>query len=157
VLKGSPVKSAADLKGKTVGSMLGTMDSIVAHSLRDRGMVAEVKDFNTMGETFMALRNRQVDAAILDQGTYIGQKEQMPDLEAVGEPLFYLPKPGWAEAEAKADYKLGGLAIGVRREDTRLLEAINGALKAMEEDGTRERILTKYNLWDKAQGKLFKE
>jgi ABC-type amino acid transport substrate-binding protein len=156
VLKGSPVKGADDLKGKTVGTMLGTMDSVVAHSLGNRGITVEVKDFNSMGEAFMALRNRQVDAAILDQGTYIGQKEEMPDLEAVGEPLFYLPKPEWAQAEAKADYRLGALAVGVRREDTGLLEAINAALKAMDEDGTRQRILTKYGLWDKAQGQLFK-
>jgi ABC-type amino acid transport substrate-binding protein len=156
VKTGSPIKTIADLKGKILGSTLGTMDSLNAHMLVDHGEAASVLDFNTFGEPFVALRNGQVDAVILDQGTLYGQQEQMHDLRTIGEPVYYHPKPAWAEAEAKAPYILGGTAIGVRKECGDLLEAINGALRSMDADGTRKAILTKYGVWADYQAKLMK-
>lgn len=156
VLKDSPIKSAADLKGKTLASTLGTMDSIVAHSLVDSGKAAKVLDFNTFGEPFLALRNKQADAVILDETLYLGQKGDMPDLVMVGEPLYYIPKKEWAEAEKKADYKLGALAVGVRKECDDLREAINKALAEMDKDGTRKAILNKYKIWNDQQANMKK-
>ena len=151
VTKDSPIKSEADLKGKTLATLLGSTDSLVAHSIVARGGAAEVKDFNTYAEPFMALRNKQVDAVIFDQFTYMGFKESMLDLMVVGEPILYLPKPEWAEAQAKADYKLGGPGIAVRQDDTALLDAINKALDEMDADGTRQKIIEKYGAWDELQ------
>jgi ABC-type amino acid transport substrate-binding protein len=157
VLKDSPIKTMADLKGKILGSTLGTMDSINAHWLVDQGMAQEVKDFNDFGQPFVALKNKQIDSVILDQITYIGQKDELKDLVTVGEPIFYRSKPEWAAAEGNAKYKLGGIGIGVRKEDTRLLEAINAALAEMDKDGTRKTILEKYNIWAPEQAHLMKE
>lgn len=151
VTEDSPIKSEADLKGKVLASLLGSTDSLVAHSLVDRGLAAEVKDFNTYAEPLLALRNKQVDAVIFDQLTYQGYKESMPDLAVVGEPILYIPKPEFADAQAKADYKLGGVAIGMRAEDTALLDAVNKALDEMDADGTRQKILEKYKSWDDLQ------
>lgn len=151
VTQDSPIKSEADLSGKVLGSLLGSTDSLVAHSIVDRGGAAEVKDFNTYAEPFMALRNKQVDAVIFDQLTYMGFKESMADLVTVGEPILYLPKAEWAEAQEKADYKLGGVGIGVRVEDKALLDAVNKALDEMDQEGTRKEILTKYGAWDDLQ------
>lgn len=150
VLKDSPINSLEDLKGKTVASTVGTTDSLTAHSLRERGLVGEVKDFNTYGEPFAALRNKQVDAVLLDQFNYQGQSAQA-DIKKVGEPIYYVPKAEWADAEAKADYRLGGVAMAVREEDERLLEAINVALEKMDKDGTRKKILEKHGLWEPFQ------
>jgi len=147
----SNIHSVADLKGKIVASVLGSMDSLNAHNMADAGQVAEVKDFNGWGEPFIALRNKQVDAVIIDQMTYLGQQEGMNDLRLVGEPMFYQPKPEWAEAESKADYKLGAAGIVVREEDVSLLNAINAAIDEMFADGTHERILRKYGAWDESQ------
>ncbi len=151
VTEDSPIKSEEDLKGKVLASLLGSTDSLVAHSIVARGGAAEVKDFNTYAEPFMALRNKQVDAVIFDQFTYMGFKESMPDLRIAGEPILYVPKPEWADAQAKADYNLGGVGIGVRAEDASLLEAINKALDEMDADGTRQKILEKYDAWDELQ------
>src|SRR5262249_5726801 len=115
------------------------------------------KDFNTYGEPFLALRNSQVDAVILDEQQAVEKVKEMPEIEMVGDPLFYVPKPEWADAEAKAPYKLGGLAVGVRREDSKLLEAINAALDAMDKDGTRERILRTHGVWNEHQRNLMKQ
>ena len=152
----SPIQSADDLNGKVLASTLGTMDSLVAHSLVDQGMAASVMDFNTFGEPFLALRNNQVDAVVMDETTYLAQLEEMPDLRVVGEPLYYIPKAEWAEAEETADYRLGGLGIGVRQECTDLKAAIDQALADMTADGTREAILRKYDIWSDNQINLMK-
>jgi ABC-type amino acid transport substrate-binding protein len=157
VLKDSAIKTMDDLKGKIIASTLGTMDSVNAHWLVDQGMAGEVKDFNDFGQPFVALKNKQVDAVILDQITYIGQKDELKDLVPVGGPIYYRPNPEWAEAETKAKYKLGGLGIGVRKEDTALLQAINAALADMGKDGTRKKILEKYQCWSPEQEHLMKE
>jgi len=156
VLKDSPIHSMADLKDKILSSTLGTMDSLTAHRLVDQGMAAKVQDFNTFGEPFVALRNKQVDAIIFDQTTFKAEADRSGDLKIVGDALPYQPKPEWLEAENKAPYVLGGLAVGMRRECSDLAEAVNKALADMEADGTRKSILEKYRSWGPEQAKLMK-
>lgn len=152
----SPIHSPADLKGRKVGTTLGTNDSVNAHRLADEGKIGEVMDFNTFGEPFVALQNGQVDAVLLDQGTLLGQQEKMKNLRVVGEPIYYQPKAEWAAAEAKAHYRFGSSAIAVRAECTDLLKAVNNALLSMDQDGTRQRIISKYGAWSPEQATLTK-
>jgi ABC-type amino acid transport substrate-binding protein len=156
VLKDSPIQSMADLKGKILSSTLGTMDSLTAHRLVDMGAADKVMDFNTFGEPFTALRNKQVDAIVFDQTTFKAEADRAGDLRMVGDPIPYQPKPEWKAAEDKAPYVLGGLAVGMRPECTDLATAINGALASMEADGTHQRILEKYGAWGPEQVKLMK-
>lgn len=156
VLQSSPLKTMTDLKGKTLGSTLGTNDSLTAHQLVDQGAAAAVKDFNTFGDPFVALRNGQVDAVVMDQGTLSGQRSLMANLRTVGDPIRRRPRPEWAAAEAAAGYRLGSEAIAVRAECTDLLAAIDKALLDMEADGTRRAILTHYGVWEPDQAKLTK-
>src|ERR1700730_5723353 len=116
VMKDSPIQTLADLKGKTLGSTLGTNDSLTAHQLVDDGVAAVVKDFNTFGDPFVALKGGQIDAAVLDQATLSGQRTIMSNLRTVGEPIRRRPKPEWAEAEAKASYRLGSEGVATRQE-----------------------------------------
>lgn len=152
----SPIKTMDDLKGKILGTTLGTKDSLNAHMLVDEGKAGSVLDFNTFGEPFVALQNGQVDAVILDQGTFAGQQEELGNMRIVGEPIYYHAKPEWEEAEAMAPYILGSTAIAVKRECPDLLAAINTALASMEADGTRKAILEKYGMWADYQAKLTK-
>ncbi len=152
----SPIQSPADLKGRKVGTTLGTNDSVNAHRLVSEGQIGEVLDFNSFGEPFVALQNGQVDAVLLDQGTLLGQREKMKNLRVVGQPIYYHPKPEWAEAESKASYKFGTSAVAVRAECSDLLGAINGALQSMDQDGTRQKILAKYGAWSPEQATLTK-
>lgn len=150
----SPIRSAADLKGKKVATTLGTNDSLNAHRMAAAGQIGEVMDFNTFGEPFAALQNGQVDAVLLDQGTLLGQREKMSNLRVVGQPIYYQPKPEWAAAESRAHYRFGTSAVAVRDECTDLLQAINGALNAMNQDGTRRKILERYGAWSPEQANL---
>jgi ABC-type amino acid transport substrate-binding protein len=150
VPKASSYHDLADLKGKVAASVLGTMDSLTAHNLADKGAFSEIKDFNTFGEPFVALRNGQVDAVVIDQTTLKGQQDNMGDLRVLAGPYFYEPKPEWKDAESKAPYKLGAVGLAVRADDTRLLAALNQAIDDMYSDGTNEKILKKYGVWDPA-------
>ncbi|MEZ5805571.1 MAG: ABC transporter substrate-binding protein [Rhizobiaceae bacterium] len=156
VLKDSAYKEPADLKGQIVGSVMGSMDSIVAHSLSEKGEVGEVLDFNNFGEPFQALRNGQVQAVILDQATLLGQMSENSDLRVVGEPLFYVPGKEWEEAESKSDYKLGAVGVAIRPECTDLQAAIDQAFEKLDKQGLRKEILERYGLWDDTQAKLLK-
>lgn len=151
VPEGSTIRSIDDLKGKSLGTLAGGSDSLVAHSIVDRGLAGEVRDYGDFTAPFIALRNGQVDAVIMDQVTFSGIKESMPNLIAVGEPIFYIPPPQWEEAQAKAKYVLGSNGVAMRKEDTNLLEAVNQVLADMETDGTRQKIFEKYNIWDEYQ------
>jgi ABC-type amino acid transport substrate-binding protein len=150
VPKTASYQTLSDLKGKVAGSVLGTMDSLTAHTLEGKGAFSDVKDFNTFGEPFVALRNGQVDAVVIDQSTYKGQQDNVHDLRTLSGPYLYEPEDKWKEAEEKAPYKLGAVGIAVRAEDTRLLEALNQAITDMYADGTNEKILKKYGVWDPA-------
>ncbi len=156
VKEDSPIQSLDDLKGKILGSTLGTKDSLNAHMLVDQGKAGSVLDFNTFGEPFVALQNGQVDAVILDQGTFAGQQEELGNMRIVGDPIYYSAPAEWADAEAKAPYILGSIAVGVRRDCPDLLSEINKALASMEEDGTRRAILEKYGMWADYQAKMMK-
>ena len=155
VAKDSPMKTMDDLKGKTLAAPLGTLDANNAHMLVSQGKGGKVMEFNTFNEPFLAMANKQVDAVVLDQVTFIGM-EKDHNLRTVGEPLFYEPKPDWVEAEKKAPYLFGGTAVGIRQECTDVLEAVNKALADMDADGTRKRILEKYGVWSPEQAKLMK-
>ncbi len=151
VKEDSPLKTVASLKGKALGSVVGTTDSLVAQSLVDRGIAARVRLFNTYGEPFLALQQGRIDAVILDQLTYKGQQEHFKNMRVVGQPLDYIATPKWKGAQEKADYRLGGIAIGVRRDDPALLEAINSGLDELDKEGVRKNIFEKYGIWDKYQ------
>jgi ABC-type amino acid transport substrate-binding protein len=152
----SPIKTMDDLKGKTLASPLGTLDAQNAQMLVDAGKAGKLMTFNTFNEPFLALANKQVDAVVIDQATYLGTKEGMKDLRTVGEPIPYQPKPDWVEAEKGAAYVFGGTAVGVRKECTDLKLAINKALADMDADGTRKAIIDKYGAWSPQQVKMMK-
>ena len=88
---------------------------------------------------------------VIDQMTYLGQVSELQDLRLIGEPMPYQPKPEWAEAEAKADYKLGAAGIFLRADDLELKDAIDKAIEKMFADGTHERLLKEYGAWDPSQ------
>lgn len=156
VLEDSPIQSEADLEGKILASTLGTLDSLNAHLLVEEGKAGSVLDFNDFGSPFVALRNGQADAVVMDQATLLAQQDEVGDLRTLGEPIYYRARPEWAEAEAAAPYILGGVAVAVRKECPALLDAINVALAEMEEDGTRQAILEKYDVWSESQVTLMK-
>ena len=152
----SPIRTMADLKGKTLAAPLGTLDAANGQMMVDAGQAGKLTLFNNFNEPFLALANKQVDAVILDNVTFIGMKQEMKDLRTVGEPIYYRPKAEWVEAEKTATYRFGATAIGVRKECTDLRAALNKALAEIDADGTRKKIYEKHGVWSAEQVKLVK-
>lgn len=144
----SPFQKPEDLAGKTLAAPIGTVEEIQAKSLIGKGIGGDVKTFNDVAGCFLALQSGQVDAVIMDNTSTAGQMEVTPNLRTIGGVYNLAADPKWQAAQDKASYKYGGDGVGIRKEDTALLAAINQALDDMDADGTREAILKKYNVWD---------
>ena len=148
VLEDSPYQKPEDLKGKIIGTTVGTVEEMQANKLVSMGWGGSVKAFDDFAAPFMALQNKQVDAVVADFTSLGEQKKVTPNIRAIGEPMSLEPKPEWKEKQAAAGYKFGGAGVGVRKEDAALLAAINAAWDKMDAAGERQKILEGYGLWD---------
>ena len=81
----------------------------------------------TLMVTAMALANGQVDCVIIDSAPAEAFVEANPGLTILD-----------------TEYTSEDYAIGMNKDNTALLEAVNGALKELTEDGTIPAIVEKY-------------
>lgn len=150
VKEDSPYQRPEDLKGKILATTVGTVEEMQAKLLVQKGNGGEVKSFDDFAAPFLALQNGQVDAVIVDNTTFGEQKKVTPNIRIIGGPMSLAANPEWQDRQNNAGYKFGGDGIGVRKEDTALLAALNQALDDMDADGVRQKILEKYGLWDES-------
>lgn len=122
-----------DLKGRRVG----VLSSSVAQRLLDNLGGADSRIYPGNVESFRDLKARRIDAVLLDLPIALHYARTDPDLKFSGEP-----------------FALGYYAVGVRKQDGRLLAALNSAISQLANDGTLERIYRKYGLWDERQQRL---
>ena len=125
----SDIKSIEDLEGKTIGCQMGTTGYIYASSAPEDGGYGEdhVTPYDNGITAVQALKGGQVDAVIIDKGpaeSYVASNTGLKILET---------------AWAVEDY-----AIAFNKGNTALVEAVNGALKELTEDGTVQKIIDKY-------------
>jgi len=122
------IKSIDDLKGKRVAVQIATTGADYANELKAKGIVKEVKTFNTLPDALMELRNNGVDAVINDwpvNAYYI--KQSFSDLKMVGD-------------------KLSGESYGIAvpKSKPEILAKINEGLKKVKESGKYAEI---YEMW----------
>lgn len=129
VLADSDIKTLADLKGKLVGAQAGStaMDAIDANPdvKASFGELQELKD-NMMA--IQELKNGTLDAVVAD------------------EILINYYTSSDSSAYRLLDENLGEeeYAIGFKKDNTELTEAVNGALKEIVADGTFAKISEKW-------------
>ena len=127
VKEGSDIQSAADLNGKVVGVQRGTTgDEYVSDEANGVG-VASVERFSNGPDAAQSLLTDKIDAVVIDN-----------------EPAKKLVEN--SEGLVKLDENLTSeqYAIAVAKDNTELLDAINGALSEMKENGELQAILDKY-------------
>lgn len=84
--KGDPLKSAQDLNGKIVGTQLASGPEVVARNFDKKLKAAggtgykDLKLYTTFGESWVALANRELDAAIAGFGTLVMLVKDKPDV-----------------------------------------------------------------------------
>ena len=126
VKKDSGYATVDDLKGKIIGVQMGTTSDFAAEEVTGQENVAEYKTFLN---AIMDLQGNKVDAVIVDKP--VG----MAILASLGDDTLEIVDMG-----LQADW----YGIEVNKENPELLEKINAALKALEEEGFFEELAVKY-------------
>lgn len=132
VAEDSAIASLDDLKGDgsmKFGVQQDTTGDIYASSSAEDGGYGEenVIRYKTGADAVQALKTGKVDAVIIDN-------EPAKSFVAANEGLKILD----------AEWAVEDYAIAIAKENSALLNAVNGALAELEADGTIDRIIAKY-------------
>ncbi len=120
----SAIQTVDDLAGKKIGVQLATTGDI--YCTDDFGS-ENVEEYNKGNDAIMALISGKIDAVVIDN-------EPAKSFVAANEGLKILD----------TEYVTEEYAAALNKENTALLEAINGALKELKADGTLDSIINKY-------------
>ncbi len=118
------VHSIDDLKGKTIGVQIGTTGDTLAGDIED----GKVEKYNKYSDAVQALKQGKVDAVIIDKDTADVFVSKNDDIELLSE--------GFADE---------AYAIAINLDNAELQTQINGALAALEKDGTLKAIKDSYD------------
>ena len=122
------IKGVSDLAGKKVSVQLGTTEDLYVSTVEG----VDVKKFSKLDDAIREISLGRVDAAFMDEPVardYISSEQFKGKLQiAFTVELEGAPK-----------------AIAVNKSDTKLLDAVNKALKEIKDDGTLETINKKWN------------
>ena len=127
VVKGSPIKTQADLKGKVVGVQIDTTGQFKAEEIQKAGGLKEIQKFDTTMVAFEALEQGKIDAIINDYpvSQYVSRTRGKTKVIT----------------KIKTNEQYG---IGVNKDNTELLKKINSALSELKSDGTYTTIYKKW-------------
>jgi len=119
------IKDWADLEGKNVGVQVGTQQVKVAQEAK----AANVKQLDSNSQAFMELQAKTLDAVVIDQpvGMYYLKQGADKDLKIVGNAK---------DAE--------GMVFAMKKDNKELQAAVNKALKELKDNGTYDKIYTKW-------------
>jgi polar amino acid transport system substrate-binding protein len=120
----------ADLKTKPVGVLSGS----VAERLLKQAGDSDLRSYPGNVESLLDLKNRRLEAVLLDLPIAVHYAKPDPALKFSGAPFA----PGY-------------YAIGVLKQDLSLQAALSQAIKDLAADHTLERIYRKYGIWDDQQ------
>ena len=124
VPESSDIASPDDLAGKKIGTQRGTTGYLYCSD--DFGEDAVVA-YDSGLTAVQALNNGQVDAVVIDNEPAKAYVESNPGLKILD------------TSYAEEDY-----AIGMNKDNTALLDAVNAALEELKADGTLQSIVDKY-------------
>ncbi|MGL5123321.1 MAG: basic amino acid ABC transporter substrate-binding protein [Fusobacteriaceae bacterium] len=123
VREDSTIKSLDDLKNKKVGAVLGFTGDLILTEIKE----INVERVSSAVAAIMGLKNKKLEAFILDLAPAENFVKKNKGLKIVN-----------------FDIEDEQYAIATRKEDTELLTKINSALKEIKENGTYDKLLSKY-------------
>ena len=121
----SEIASSEDLPGKKIGVQLGTTGDLEATEYEAEG--ATVQRYSKGSEAILALKKGQLDCVIIDSQPAAKFVELNDDLMILDEPL------------TEEEY-----AICLKKGNEELLEAMNGALQELKDEGVVDSIMDNY-------------
>jgi len=134
--KGSGLKPTAEsLKGKSVGVEQGTtQEKYAKDNWASKGV--NVVPYQNQDQVYQDLISGRLDAALQDK--------------VQAEVGFLKQARGAGFEQAGDEIKSGAAAMGMRKEDTDLKKAVDGAIDGMMKDGTYKKLESKYFDFDVA-------
>lgn len=130
VPNGSEIKGYDDLKGKKIGSQMGTTGDFISEDIKAEDDSTTISTYDKALDAVNDLVNGRVDAVILDKNpaeVFAGQYDEVSALD--GNDFGFEPEK-YAIALSKGNTELGG--------------KINDALKTLKENGTYDELIKKY-------------
>ena len=121
------VESMSELGGRRLAVVLGTEGDLVGRRWARRLKDLAVVQYRTPDRALSAVENEEADIALVDHVSALAVVGEAGDLDIVGEPVTEVP-----------------YACAMRRESVHLLQAVNRALAAMEDDGTMDALIAKW-------------
>jgi polar amino acid transport system substrate-binding protein len=129
---GTQIKSLRDMIGKRVGVVANSGGAAIAETYnKNRGNAIRLFSSRDLDRMVIQLRDRQLDAMILDEPVAVWQVRNNPNFIIVGEPLIPIR-----------------LVAIVNKDDVSLKKAVDKALAEMRQEGKLEQILKRWNLWE---------
>ncbi|WP_242022949.1 substrate-binding periplasmic protein [Pseudanabaena mucicola] len=129
---GTQIRSLRDMIGKRVGVVANSGGAAIAETYnKNRGNALRLFSSRDLDRMLIQLRDRQLDAMILDEPVAVWQVRNNPNFIIVGEPMIPIR-----------------LVAIVNKDDVSLKKAIDQALTEMRQEGKLEQILKKWNLWE---------
>jgi len=122
--------SLDDLNGKAIGTLGASAAERILRARKD----IEVRSYDDNVRPYDDLEIGRVDGVLLD----------LPIAE-------YYARPKKSLRFAGKPFAPGDYAIAIRKNDTKLREDMNAAITEMQNDGTLQKILERWNLWNDAQ------
>lgn len=129
VTMASPIKTKADLAGKTVGAQEGS--SAVGAIEKDHETAQTIREVRKYGDNVTALMDLttgRIDALVVD--------------EVVGR--YYTAKKGDEYVILEDNFGTEDYGVGTRKNDVDLLEKLQKAMNDMKQDGTAAKIATQW-------------
>ncbi|PZU96706.1 MAG: amino acid ABC transporter substrate-binding protein [Pseudanabaena sp.] len=129
---GTKIRSLRDLIGRRVGVVANSGGAAIAETYnKNRGNAIRLFSSRDLDRMVIQLRDRQLDALILDEPVAVWQVRNNPNFSVVGEPLIPIR-----------------LVAVINKEDVSLKKAVDKALTEMRQEGKLEQILKRWNLWE---------
>ncbi len=117
----------SDLENKTIAVQIGTTGAEVAKGIKG----AKIKAFNTSAEAFMDLKMKGADAVITDR-------------PVIGYFLVKNPRAAKGLMQKNMPFDSEYFGFAAKKGNTELVAKINAALKAIKDDGTYQKIHSKW-------------
>jgi polar amino acid transport system substrate-binding protein len=126
------IRSLADCKSRVVGT-LG--NSAASRLLEKEGV--PLRSYPDPVAAYRDLELKRIDAVLMDVPMELYYARPNPKLKPAGEPTYR-----------------GTYNVGLRKEDDALKAQVNAAIDTIIRDGTLEKILREWNLWNDEQAEL---
>lgn len=130
------VRSVDDLEGSRIGVQLGTTGDTYASDYEGDDAGTVIERYNKGNDAVQALKQKKIDAVIIDEQPALAFVEKNKDLKILDEEF------------AVEDY-----AICISKNNTELKKKINSALAELKADGTFDSIAANYTGNDDEKGK----